>query len=100
MTMKELFKKVETYNEIAEMMGTDKAKLVLTDIDDKFGYAKVEGSFKTYKEFTKFVKDEYFKDVAENLIKSKDWEMDGEITFQWGWNKENTCKYGIELAAI
>ena len=97
MTMKELFKKVDTYNEIAEMMGTDKAKLVLTDIDI---ITKCEGSFKTYKEFTKFVKSEYQKEVAENLIKSKDWELDGEITFQWGWNKEHTAKYGIELAAI
>lgn len=97
MTMKELFKKVDTYNEIAEMMGTDKAKLVLTDIDI---ITKCEGSFKTYKEFTKFVKSEYQKEVAENLIKSKDWELDGEITFQWGWNKEYTAKYGIELAAI
>ena len=97
MTMKELFKKVETYNEVAEMMGTDKAKLVLTDIDI---ITKCEGSFKTYKEFTKFVKSEYQKEVAENLIKSKDWELDGEITFQWGLNKEYTCKYGIELAAI
>ena len=97
MTMKELFKKVDTYNEIAEMMGTDKAKLVLTYIDI---ITKCEGSFKTYKEFTKFVKSEYQKEVAENLIKSKDWELDGEITFQWGWNKEHTCKYGIELAAI
>jgi len=96
MTMKELFKKVETYNEIADMMGTNKAKLVLVEKDI---ISTCAGTFKTYKEFTKFVKDEYFPDVAENLIKSKEWEIDGEITFQWGWDKENTAKYGVELTA-
>ena len=100
MTMKEMFKKVEAYNEIAELMGTDKAKIVLIDIEEIPYFTRVEGSFKTYKEFTKFVKDVYQKEVAENLIKSKDWEMDGEITFQWGRNKEYTANYGVELAAI
>ena len=98
MTMKEIFKKIESYNEIAEMIGTDKAKIILTD--NEGSYPKCEGSFRTYKEFTKFVKDEYFKDVAENLIGSKDWELDGTITFHWGWDKENISTYGVEIAAI
>lgn len=98
MTMKELFKKVETYNEIAELMKTDKAQLVLTNIDN--GFISVEGHFKSYKDFTKYVKGELFPDVAENLIKSKDWEIDGTITFTWGWNNENISEYGMELAAI
>ena len=98
MTMKEMFKKVEGYNEIAELMKTDKVQLVLTSIDN--GFVAVQGHFKSYKEFTGFVKEEYFSDVAENLIKSKDWEIDGTITFTWGWNNENTAEYGMELAAI
>lgn len=96
MTMRELFKKIETYNEIAEMMGTHKAKIALVEKDI---IAMCAGTFKTYKEFAKFVKDEFFPDVAENLIKSKDWELNGEITFQWGWEKENTATYSVELTA-
>lgn len=97
MTMKEMFKKVETYNEIAELMGTEKAKILLVEKDI---ITKCAGTFKTYKEFTQFIKDEYFPDIVENLIKSKDWELDGEIEFKWGWNKENTAKYGVELTAF
>ncbi len=95
MTMKEMFKKIEVYNEIAEMIGTTKAKIALTST--KNGFTNCEETFKTYKEFTKFVKDEYFPDVAENLIKSKEWEMGGEITFNWGWDNDHTSTFGAEL---
>ena len=98
MTLRELFKKVEAYNEIAELMGTDKAKIVLTTTCH--GFTQCEGTFQTYKDFTKFVKEEYFPDVANGLIKSKDWEIDGDITFNWGWNEENTAIYGAELTAL
>ena len=99
MKLREVFNKIESYNEIAEMMGTDKAQIVLVDHYDPNGFfTSVEGHFKTYKELRKFVKSEYQTEVADKLLKATDWEIDGEpISFQWA---AGACYYGIELAAI
>lgn len=98
MKLREVFNKIESYNEIAEMMGTDKAQIVLVDYYDNVGFTSVEGHFKTYKELRKFAKSEYQTEVADKLLKATDWEINGEpISFQWA---AGACNFGIELAAI
>ena len=88
MTLREMFKKVETYNEIASLMHTTKAVIEFSE-----GIVTHE-KFDSYKEMSKFIKREYFKEVAEKILKA-DWELDGDIKFSWtdafGTTWEYTC---------
>lgn len=88
MTLREMFKKVETYNEIANLMHTDKAVIEFSE-----GIVTHE-KFDSYKEMSKFIKREYIKEVADKILKA-DWELDGEIEFSWtdafGTTWEYTC---------
>ena len=94
MTMKEMFKKIEAYNEIAEMMKTDKAQIY---------FANVEGTWssgehcKTYREFTKYVRYEYHKEIADKILKADGWEIDGELEIEW---RGGIARYSAELTAI
>ena len=97
MKLREVFNKIESYNDIAEMMGTDKAQIVLVDYHDNMGFTSAEGHFKTYKELRKFAKSEYQTEVADKLLKATDWEFNHLISFQWA---AGACHFGIELAAI
>jgi len=78
MTMKEMFKKVETYNEIAELMGTDKAKISFYDLPCFGGI-----HFSNYKEFSKYIRQEYIKEIADAILKHDGWEIDKEIEISY-----------------
>lgn len=80
MTMKEMFKKVETYNEIAEMMRTDKAYICFADIQGTWSHGE---RFTTYPDFRKYIRSEYHKEIADKILKSEEFEIDGEINFTW-----------------
>lgn len=78
MTLKELFKKVETYNEIAEMMHSRKAKIHF--------YMRASGcnicfgeSFESFESLRKYIRNEYLKETADAILKCSDWELDQEI---------------------
>lgn len=62
MTIKELFKKVETYNEIAELLGNRSAKIY-------FYIFPYDESFSTYKAFSKYIRTEYLKEMADEILK-------------------------------
>lgn len=72
MTLKDMAKKVETYNELAEVMGTDKIELNITE-----GY--FHNSFTNWKDLQKFIKAEYVKEAAQAILKADGYEMDGEL---------------------
>ena len=61
--MKDMFKKVEIYNEIAEIMLTQKAKII-------FGEKWYHEEFKNYDDFKKYVRHEYIKEVADKIGKT------------------------------
>lgn len=77
MTLKEMFKKVDTYNEVAEVMHTDKAVI---HFSDSYYYGK---DFETYDSFRKYIRKEYISEVVNLILKESNWEMDGEITTEW-----------------
>ena len=77
MTIKELFKKVETYNEIAELMNTRKASISFYD------YGVFHGeSFETFNEFRKWLRGTYIKEMADVILKLSDWEFDKKVTIK------------------
>lgn len=80
MTVKELFKKMDIYNECAELMRTEKAQIYFEDttIGLTFG-----DSFKTYEEFRKHIRKEYFKNVADQILSGKDWDFEKKISVAW-----------------
>lgn len=62
MTIKEMFKKVETYNEIAELFGNRLAEV--------YFYTFPHGeSFRSYKDFSKYIRAEYLKEMADEILK-------------------------------
>ena len=82
MTLKEIFKKVETYNEIAEIMLTHKAKIYFytREPGSIFRYGD---SFESYDNFRKYIKKEYYTETANVILKSCSFEMDKEIEFEY-----------------
>jgi hypothetical protein len=79
MRIKEMFKKVDGYNELAEVMNTEKAHVWFAD---KICSSITDGeSFTEYGEFRKYIRREYFKDVADFILNSDVWEMNGETDF-------------------
>ena len=79
MKIKEMFKKVEGYNELAEVIGTEKAHIWFAD---KICESITDGeSFTDYNEFRKYVRREYLKDIADFILNSDEWEMNGEVEY-------------------
>ena len=94
MTMKEMFKKVEGYNEIAEIMKTNKASIYFADISGACTYGE---HFTSYSDFSKYVRHEYLKSLADKILKSDAWEIDGEIEIATDYGK--TICFSAELSA-
>lgn len=99
MTLKELFKKVEAYNEIAEMMHSRKAKIHF--------YMRASGcnicfgeSFESFESLRKYIRNEYLKEMADAVLKCSDWELDQEMeityTDHFGSHVET---FGADLVA-
>lgn len=93
MKMKEMFKKVETYNEIAEMMMTHKAKI-------QFGEWLHTERFEKYSDFSKWIRREYINEVADMILTSDEWEIDGELEIHYGEGIfAGTSKFVSELVS-
>ena len=79
MTLREMFKKVEAYNEIAALMRTEEAKINLVECDGcYFGE-----TFSDYKSLTRYVKTEFIKELADLVLKCDQYEFDKEVNFRW-----------------
>ena len=83
MTIKEMFKKIETYNEVAEMVKTDKLIICI-----RIGFEGV--CFENYKSFKKYAKENFVDELITVLTEKNDFTFDEtyEVTF--------SC-YGIEM---
>ena len=71
MTIKEMLKKVEAHNEVAELVGNHKAVLVM---EDKSFRAEVK-SLKSFQKLVKLIKDEYIDEMAEAILNCKKYEF-------------------------
>ena len=70
MTIKEMLKKIEAYNEVAEMLGTERAELRFV-IDGWMLSEKVED----YKSFVKYVRHELIDEIASLILKCNEYEF-------------------------
>ena len=70
MTIKEMLKKVEAYNEIAQLMGQDTVSLYIRDV----GW-HTTAEVKDIKSYKKFVTENYIKCVAEAILNYKDYDF-------------------------
>ena len=93
MKIKEAFKKIETYNEIAELTNEDKRALWFADITSCVSFGE---KFTDFSEFRKYVRHEYFKDVADIILNSDGWEFNGEKEIVN--NRERTLTFELNLA--
>lgn len=96
MTLKEIFKKVETYNEVAELMLSQKARVHFWDRDCFSG-----DHFTDYKSLAKYVRREYFKPAADEILSAADYEIDGEKVVTWvdSFGSRYTFTIVVELTA-
>ena len=89
MTIKDIFKKVENHNEVAEALKERTAKVY-------FGDVLVDGiltngeTFSAFAELRKHIRKEYFKDVADKLLNADDWTMDCKKTIETASGRELT----------
>lgn len=87
MTTREIFKKVQTYNELSELIGRDTVKIHLSD----WYWGK---DFTSYQEFRKHISREYVEELAENILKGDGWKINEDIIVEWGdiighkWQRE------------
>lgn len=63
MTVKQLFDKVDNYNEIADVMGTEK---MVIGYSDKYVFSREK--FENVKEFRHFIRSQYIKEVADSIL--------------------------------
>lgn len=75
MKIKEAFKKLEIYNELAELMNEEKKSIWFADITDCVAFGE---TFSCFADFRKYVRHEYVKDLADNILDSDDWDLNGE----------------------
>ena len=77
MTLKKLFDKVDTYNEVAELMNARKARIYFSD-------SYFSGKhFDNYSSLRKYIKAEYIEELAGLILKADTWEFDKEVKFVW-----------------
>ena len=77
MTIKELFKKVDGFNEVAEMIGTQKARIWFAE--RICGTTVLDGEwFATFADFRKYVRRFYVKEVADRIINDDEWQVNGD----------------------
>ena len=79
MTLKEMFKKVETYNEMADLMRTEKARIYFADVTHICSFGD---HFTGYAEIRKYIRHEYVSEVADKLLKEDGFEFDEYVTIE------------------
>lgn len=95
MTIKEMFKKIEAYNEVADIMNTSKARLYF-EYETHWGEKKDD-----FKSFRKYVRREFVKELADIILNSDEFEMDKEISksFTDCFGTERTVKLATYIVS-
>ena len=82
MKIKEMLKKVETYNEVAEVLGNRKAVLNFVDSFGDSILVSTSTEVTDYKEFAKYIRDTYITDVAK-IILNLEYEFEETRLVSW-----------------
>lgn len=94
MTMRELFKKVEAYNEMAVLMNADKAAISFAQIDNGISFGSER--YNNFADFRKLVKRDYMPEVAQKILTAKDCAFDSEFKFDW---RGGVAKFAVALVS-
>lgn len=96
MTLREIFKKVQTYNEVAELMYSQPAAVHFYDRGCFSGE-----KFSDYKSLSKYIRKTYFKEPADIILNCADYTIDEGKTFTWvdAFGDEITIDVIFELVA-
>ena len=81
MKIRDLFKKVEVYNEVSEIMLTTKAEI---SFHQSFFSSE---RFDNYEDFRRYIRREYVTKTADEILKSDKWEF----------NEDNEAEIEIEF---
>ena len=76
MKLKKVFEKIETYNEIAELANEEHKVIWFADIV----YESIMNGekFASFEDLRKYVRKEYYKEVADAILNAEDWELNSE----------------------
>ena len=94
MTIRNLFKRVQEYNEIADLLKTGKADIYF---NEGLGFGN---HFKTYKEFSKFIRAEFVNEVVKVILENDEYTVDQtEYVLNWvdKFGKTHTNNYEISI---
>ena len=80
-----MFKKIENYNEVAEMVKTEKLRICVY-----IGH-RCEGSFEDLKAFKRFLKIEYIEEAMEAILNYGEYKFDEEVELKF------QDRFGCEL---
>lgn len=78
MTVREIFKKVDAYNEVAEIMGTDKAIVKVAG----FSFSCLD-EFENFKDFRAYLKREIIDTLANAVLACDEFENDKPVTITY-----------------
>lgn len=82
MKIKEMIKKIDTFNEIAEMIGNEKAELRCTI---GYGFSFIVSNEKSFK---KQIREEYIPEMAKAILDCAEYEFNKDVVIEltdvWG----------------
>lgn len=92
MKIKEAFKKICAYNEVAELIGEEPKGIwfaceLCAGVHDG-------ATFKTYESFRKYVRKEYFADMAKEILESDGWTLNGDMEIT---NRGRVSKFNLYI---
>ena len=94
MKLKEIFAKVETFNEVAGMVNTNKAHVWFAEI---LCPGCVAGKkFASFADFRKYIRHEYIKEAADLILNTSDWALNSQRSFEL-FDRESVFEVYVEL---
>lgn len=95
MKIKDAFKKLENYNELADLMRMDKMKIWFADVSI---CVSIGDHFASYDEFRKYIRHEYVKNVADQILNSDGWDLNEEKEIISASGNEMTFELSLSVA--
>ena len=97
MKIKEAFKKLDTYNELAEMMNGDKMHVYFAETTSGIGFGE---SFNSFADFRKYIRNEYCKEIADRILNDEGWELneENELSGFAGRFSDKALRFELDLS--
>ena len=80
MKLNKLCEKVDTYNELAQMLGNPAVRIYFVDVTDSITFGEHVNS---YKELRKYIKSGFNYEIADQLLQFDGWQFNKDFSFTW-----------------